>query len=234
MKKIIIIIAFLLPLNIFAQYTSADDFDSQNEKEENMSTLLGGNGKLSHGAYGGPQVKVGQFDDFTAVMLGGRGGWTINHSFTLGIAGFGMVNAPTVDYSLADTTFKDAAIRSGYGGFYMEYTNSPNSLLHLTGNLFIGWGGIGIDRDQDWFDGMNHLDDDHDFDSDDPWASFFIIEPAVGVEMNVTSFFRIGMEASYRFSNRIASGDGFREIREVRDYNFDGFSGNIVFKFGVF
>lgn len=236
MKNILMIIAILLPLNIFAQEgnTDIDEFSYEQETKSDMKTLLGGSGKLEHGGYGGPQIKVGQFEDYTSVMIGGRGGWVINHTFTLGIAGFGMVNAPTVSYNNIENIDVDAAIRSGYGGFFLEYTNSPNSVIHFTGNVLIGWGSLAFDEDQDFFDGMNHLDDDnHDFD-DDPWAAYFIVEPSIGIEMNITSFFRVGFEGSYRFSNRIGSGNSFRSISEIEDYNMDGFSGNLVFKFGAF
>ncbi len=243
MKNILLIMLLLVPVSLFSQsYKPMSDEDvyqteEQQEEKSDMNTLLGGNGKIEHGGYGGPQVKVGQFEDHTSVMLGGRGGWIINHSITLGLAGYGMVNAPSVEYKNYEGELVDAAIRSGYGGFFIEYTNSPNSVIHFTGNVLVGWGSLGFDEDQDFFGGFNDWDEDNrrnDWDHDEPWAAFFIIEPSLGVEMNITSFFRLGLEASYRFSNRIGSGNNFKSIETIKDYKMDGFSGNIVFKFGLF
>jgi hypothetical protein len=59
----------------------------------------------------------------------------------------------------------------------------------------------------------------------------FVWEPGVGVELNVTKFFRINFGASCRFVSGINAdnkSDGF----ENKD--FSGLNGSVTFKFGRF
>ena len=48
-------------------------------------------GQLEYGGYGGPVVKFTTINNDWEVMVGGRGGWIINHSFVLGGGGYGLV-----------------------------------------------------------------------------------------------------------------------------------------------
>lgn len=56
---------------------------------------------------------------------------------------------------------------------------------------------------------------------------FFVVEPGANVDINVTSFFRLGIGASYTF----VSGVSFEGLRNS---DFIGASGVITFKFGKF
>lgn len=53
-------------------------------------TLIG-SGEIENGGFGGPVVKVTSINGESAVFVGGRGGWIINHTFVLGGAGYGLV-----------------------------------------------------------------------------------------------------------------------------------------------
>jgi hypothetical protein len=233
MKKIIMVLLMFMPLFANAQSYQKLEEDKADESPK-MNTLFGGSGELHHGGYGGPFVKVGELEGQTAVMMGGKGGWLINHTITLGIAGCGMVNAPTQKYINADNEEVEASLRFGYGGFYLEYINNPASVVHINANVLFGWGGIIFDEEGDW-GGFNNTDNNNDdFEKKNPNVSYFVIEPSIGVEMNVTSFFRIGLDASYRFGNKIGSNALFRDNPVIKDYKIDGFSGSLVFKFGAF
>ncbi len=62
-------------------------------------TLIG-DGDIESGGFGGPAVKVTSINGETAVLIGGCGGWIINHTFVLGGAGYGLVtnvNAKNTD-----------------------------------------------------------------------------------------------------------------------------------------
>ena len=54
-------------------------------------TLL--SGKLQSGGFGAPTVKFTLIDGLGAVLVGGYGGWLINHSFLIGVGGYGLANA---------------------------------------------------------------------------------------------------------------------------------------------
>ena len=54
------------------------------KKEDDMRTVFGGgDGKIEHGGYGALTFAYTTIDGESALLLGGRGGWLINHRFTL-------------------------------------------------------------------------------------------------------------------------------------------------------
>jgi len=69
---------------------------------------------------------------------------------------------------------------------------------------------------------------------------FFLVEPGVDLEFNVVKFFRIGVGASYRFTNGVSLrykqlDANFDEIvTEIDKDALDSFSFNLCFKFGWF
>lgn len=48
-------------------------------------------GDIETGGFGGPVVKYTSIYNQKALMVGGRGGWIINHSFVIGGGGYGVV-----------------------------------------------------------------------------------------------------------------------------------------------
>jgi hypothetical protein len=53
---------------------------------------LVGNGEISNGGFGGPVIKYTQIKNEPAILVGGRGGWIINHTFVIGGGGYGLAN----------------------------------------------------------------------------------------------------------------------------------------------
>jgi hypothetical protein len=180
-------------------------------------TLLGG--EIEHGGFGGPVVKFTEIDDEFAVLIGGRGGWIINHSFVIGGGGYGLVNQDIDEREISpDTTIY---MTMGYGGIDLEYIASPNDLIHLTISTLIGAGGIDYmmkSRYNDWETG-NYANNDGD--------AFFVFEPGINAELNVMKFFRADLGISYRYINGI-------ETSGLSDSDLNGIAANITLKFGKF
>ncbi len=145
-------------------------------------------GKLESGGFGGPVVKFTDIKNELGVMVGGRGGWIINHTFVLGGGGYGLANENIEVYDTAhDTTYY---LTMGYGGLELEYIYDSDKLVHFTMTALIGAGGV------------DFRDRQHDYSRHDNYDSadaFFVFEPAANIELNVTSFFRFDLGASYRF-----------------------------------
>ncbi len=204
---------------------------AQNNGDDEIETFFGGKDFKSSG-YGGPHIKFTQFNDDFSIMVGGRGGWTINKIFTIGLSGSGLVTLPQIDYyDEVERENINADLVFGYGGLYLEYINKPQSMVHFSGNCLFGFGGSAL------ADRRDYLHNGHDYDYDgnhEPWAAYFVLEPALAVEFNVTSFFRIGVEASYRIVEEIRSSDSFKNVDELKDFQPSGFSGGLVFQFGSF
>ncbi len=167
-------------------------------------------GQLEYGGYGGPVVKFTTINDDWEVMVGGRGGWIINHSFVLGGGGYGLV---TDVEALHIDSSGDVVLELGYGGGMREYVGKPNELIHYSVSLLIGGGGVNYIRE---------ITDTRLYSDAD---AFFVLEPEVNFMLNITTHFRAGFGAGYRLIGGV-------DLAGLSDSDIGGLSINMVFKFG--
>lgn len=172
-------------------------------------TLIGGN--IESGGFGGPVVKVGNVYDETAVIIGGRGGWIINHQYILGGGVYGLVT------EIPSRLIPDLEMTMGYGGIEIEYIRRPNKLTHLSFIILLGGGGVGFSEP-----GTDTDENEYEY------KSFYMAEPSVQLMLNVTQFFRAGIGGSYRFVKGV-TGSG-----ELSNDDIGGPTFVITFKFGTF
>jgi hypothetical protein len=115
------------------------------------------------------------------------GAWIIGHSLTIGGAGYGLptrVDAPQE----AKGTATDAALSFGYGGFQVGYIFFPHDVIHFSGALLIGGGGVSIVE-------RRGQSDSQTVDS----AALFVLEPEIAMEFNITRAVRGVVDLSYRY-----------------------------------
>jgi hypothetical protein len=192
MKKTLLIMILFFTFTIMAQ----------------EQTIL--SGQVTHGGYGGPEIKFTQINNEFAVLVGGKGAWIVNHTFSIGGGGYGLVNRlPMI------VNNEEMYVNFGYGGLILEYIMDSDKLLHYTFSALIGGGGIGY-RDRD----------DHNVGGSENKA-FFIVEPGANAEANITSFFRINLGVSYRLLSNVS-------MERYNQENLGGLSANLTFKFGKF
>jgi hypothetical protein len=176
-------------------------------------TLL--SGQITHGGYGGPEVKFTQIADQFGVLVGGKGGWIINHTIVIGGGGYGLVNnigtSRTVDGEQMYLNF-------GYGGLILEYIHEWDKLLHYSFSALLGGGGVGYGHRSN-----------HQLSYDSETKSFFVVEPGANAEVNVSSFFRMNVGVSYRLLSAVQF-----DNNRFNDQNLGGLSANLTFKFGKF
>jgi hypothetical protein len=184
-------------------------------------TLLGSS-EVTHGGFGGPVIKFTQIKGDPAVLVGGRGGWIINHTFIIGGGGYGLVNDINANHPLIILPgITKSFLNFGYGGLELEYIIESDKLLHFSVYSLIGAGGI------TYREGLfNHNDTDFNH-WDSPSDAFFVFEPAANVEVNIISFFRINAGISYRF----VSGVNFDDLQNS---DLAGLTAGLTLKFGVF
>ena len=186
---------------------------------QDMQTLF--DGDVTHGGFGGPVIKFSEVAGDPGVWVGGRGGWIINfsetHAIGLGGGGYGL----TTFHNIPEPTdlgdpgdIENPQAVAGYGGFELEYTSRSYRLLHWTATTLIGAGSVSA-RSQDF----QQIDEDFD--------PFFVIEPGLHGELNLTSFMRLHAGVSYRWTSGIDQA-GFT------DSDFSGINGTVAFKFGSF
>ena len=149
------------------------------------------------GWYGGPVVKIGDINNTLAAFVGYRGGWVINRTFSLGGGGYGLIS---------DVYFSGNKLKMGYGGLDLEYKINSDEIVHFAVRSLIGLGGIelmGVGQE-----------------------SFFVLEPGVNLELNVTSFFKLSGGVSYRFVS------GVNNVPGVSDSSLGGLAAEIALIFG--
>ena len=182
-------------------------------KAQETQTLF--DGDITHGGFGGPMIKFEDIKNDLGVWVGGRGGWIINtsdrHAISFGGGGYGLA---TNHQNIMAESEEDMYAATGYGGFITEYTNRSYQVVHVTATGLIGAGGFSL-RDRDFED------------IDEEPQAYFVMEPGIHVEVNVTTFFRIAAGVNYRYTSGISKGD-------FRDSDFTGANATITFKFGFF
>ncbi len=97
---------------------------------DEQETLFSGD--IEHGGYGGPVLKLTSIKSEPAVLMGGYGGWFINHMLMIGGGGFGLVNNMTAPAEAGLIDNQQPSIGFGYGGPMLEFTGNSNSLVHCT------------------------------------------------------------------------------------------------------
>jgi hypothetical protein len=178
-------------------------------------------GKVESGGYGGVVGQVCQINDCAALMIGGQGGWIIDHSFILGGGGYGLTTNVKADVQRSDG--RDLYLNMGYGGLLLEYVFESDRLLHFSLHTLIGGGTVNytIHRMGDQYNQWNDYSEPTDQDA------FFVTEPGVTLTLNVTRFFRLGFGGTYRYVSGIST------VGLTND-DLSGFGANLYFNFGKF
>ncbi len=160
------------------------------------------------GGFGGPIVEMGLGNDMTT-SVGGGGGVVIDNFF---IGGYGL---GSIDFEQLVEDDQIDEIELGHGGFWLGYTLSPHRIIHLYTSARLGWGALGID-----VSGNSIFPDDSD--------NVFVVTPEIGLELNVTKWFRVAGTVGYRHL------DGVNESRGYDSDDFNGALANLTFRFGWF
>lgn len=204
MKKTLIIIT-LLALAHPAVYA---------QEEGQQQTLFDDFRIYSSGGYGGPGVRLSAIGGDFATFFGGYGAWFINHKFSIGGGGFGLVsNLPVPERDRVDPNL-NLHYDMGYGGFMFGYTIASDRLLHLHTDILVGGGSI-----------------EQDFEGEDAFitteSEFFVFEPGAHLEINILPF----MRATGGITYRLVSGS---DTPGITDNDLSSMSLALSLKFGYF
>ncbi|UCC12439.1 MAG: hypothetical protein JSW02_02575 [candidate division WOR-3 bacterium] len=160
------------------------------------------------GLFGGPVVKFSQVNDEFAVLVGGYGGFVINRRFVIGGGGYGLTN----EIAIGIYPYGPLYLKCGYGGVMLGYVLGSRRIAHLFFHTLIGGGAVSLEPDYlyDWYD-----------------DAFFVFEPGLDLEFNITRHFRMGIGGTYRFVDGI-------DTYGLNDDDISGASVSLTFKFGSF
>lgn len=150
----------------------------------------------------------------------------LGHSLSIGLAGAGFT-----DWMYGLNNDRPALspdgyyIEGGYGGLLIEPVFAPHFPVHLSFPIILGAGGVAFTEDRDGYDwdDWEHDSNRYVLESD----AYFVVEPGVELEFNLSRFIRMGAGVSYRFTTAIDM-DGRSE------HLLNGLSGSVNLKLGVF
>lgn len=162
-------------------------------------TVFGKNGWRISGAWGGPAIGVGQLQDDPVVFRGGFGGIEFGNRLFLGWGGFETDNDVYID-ALDNDRFK-----MDYSGFILGFTPASHKTIHPNLMLLTGTGNAQV--------GNSEMD------------NVFIVQPTLGLELNVFRFFHLTLDGGYRMVTNV-------NIPEMTGRDLSGPYAEVKMKFG--
>ena len=215
MKNLIIILAAVF----MTAMASAQDW----REDQQIQTIFDNEQPVSHGGYGALVMKYGKILDQDAWYTGIRGGWLIDHRFTLGLTGNGLVSRVVNDDWLPEDPDPniEARLFMGYGGLLLEPIILHKHVVHIAAPITIGAGGAtyGLQNKDFW--------SEPDIDWPSNSEAFFAFEPGLEIEINALRFMRINIGVSYLYTSDV-------RMPSVDPGFMRGFQGSFGLKFGAF
>ncbi|EFK96882.1 conserved hypothetical protein [sediment metagenome] len=218
MKKLFFTLALGLFVNLSFAQNEAESIVNQ-DSTDNADTI-----KAIFGGYGGPFVGATTLNKDLAIIVGGRGGFIMNHRFVFGGIGGAIIGTKEQSANIyqfdstginkTDTIAGSRSISMGTGGVYFEYIINYNSPVHISIPINIQVGGVSA--------GKKNSAGENEDDLKIKTSSVFIVEPGISFEFNVNSFFIPSFNVGYRF----VTGSYSKEL--------SGVYGALMFKFGSF
>ncbi|MEM9859674.1 MAG: hypothetical protein AAF843_20140 [Bacteroidota bacterium] len=206
MKKVILIFySMLFGTSLIAQDDSSD-----------MKTIFSRKSEIR--GFGSFDLKLTDFNEDKALFIGGHGGVILNQKFIFGGGGYGLATPNTFD--LADGR-QEFELYGGYGGIMLGYIIAPVEIIHVSFPVLIGAGGIEVAEE-----GAPIVEGER---SILERSAFFVVEPAVEIEINVTRFMRMSIGGGYRL---VQGAD--LDVGNISNEDLSSWTARLSFKFGKF
>jgi hypothetical protein len=163
-------------------------------------TLAGGN--PSYGGFGALVLKGSAVNDQFAGFFGARGGWLVSHQFGMGAGGYVLAGGVDVERPGSGPQSLDM----WYAGAEFEFISVWSQVYHMTVLGLIGGGSLGLGGESD---------------------GIWVLEPALNLEFNVASWFRLDFGGGYRFVWDV-------DLAGLDTGDLSQFFGQVSMKFGAF
>jgi len=192
-------------LIVALMFVSAQIFS---QEQDSTQTLFRSGVKLSE--LWTPEVKLNRIQGDIGTLIGFYGGALINRSFLIGISGGVNLGHPRVNY--------------GYFGGIGQFIYKPANLLHCSVQMLLAYGST-----KDYENPKSGLFDNF-------WnisgAHFFVMEPGMNIELNLSSRFTLVAGVSYRYVTGLDESDENVSITAVTNKDLSGLNFNIGLKIG--
>jgi hypothetical protein len=171
---------------------------------------------IRHGGYGAPIFGYTSVNGQPSYLRGLRGAWVINlsdeHAVNIGLGSY----RTRTDFDPARWTNPDVnepGMRTNYGGFELEYVNRSHRLFHYSVQTLVGSGTVRYtNRPAE----LNKTSD-----------SYFVLQPGVNVNVNVTRWFKLSGGLFYRYAGGV-------NLEGTGDSDLSGVVSFVGLRFGKF
>jgi hypothetical protein len=177
--------------------------------EHREDTVVGP--RATFGGYGAPSLKMTGLAGDAVMLVGGEGGLIIGSSVVVGAAGYSTVTN-VVSPATLQPIAGDAHLGMFYGGPRLGGIVRPLKRTHLTLGVLVGPGRASSENP----DGTYYRSE-----------TFWVVEPDLGAEVNLSYHARLGVVGSYRFVGG-TSAVGFTSTR------LSGPAAALTLRFGSF
>lgn len=214
-KTLLIAAMALLTMSLSAQQSG------QNEPEDGMQYLLQEDLQIS--GFGGVIVDYTTIENEPSVSVGGGGAAMLNQRFFLGGYGQGVATIHERENMFIDNEhIEDAVFQFGHGGIWLGYIIEPSRVLHMNINTKLGAGELALRKSLDEYEMMDSYHKDR----------VTVINPSIGLNVNILPWFRITANVGYRFIGGVGDktyDDSNQLIFDADDYNAPTFSFSFLF-----
>lgn len=183
-SMIVVIICLLI-----SNFSNAQRTDKYSDEYQ---TLINRDQHMTHGGYIGFEFGYTPVAGRNAFLSGFHTAWVVDHTIELGINAKGFVTNPLPDMALDN---KQYMYTGGYGGLHIAANVFGNKPINVSFPVLIGGGAISYIRTGSF----NYYDD---FYPESHYA-YFVFEPGIDVQFNMTRFFRLSAGVSYRYTSDI-------------------------------
>jgi hypothetical protein len=216
MRSLTLIIIFMVSFSAVSQRY----IDTNDPNKEEIKSLLSKGNDLN--GFGGADLKISDFKGERGLLVGAYGGLIINRKYLFGLAGYGIVTKVEFEGVVPNQPgTKNLNLHGGYGGVLVGASIAPKEVIHISIPILLGAGAFEV-VDNNFF--TNNLPDS-EFTIEN--SVFFVLEPGIEVEFNVSKNFRLGFGATYRYITGT-------ELTNISDEDVTGGVAMISFRFGRF
>lgn len=206
-------------------------------QEDTMHTLVKLASPKYVGIYVAPEYQYGQAAGVFNSYTGGSAMFIYNKKLAVGVTAF-----RSAQENFAPAKVSPLLLRSAFGGVKLEYTLRPNSAVHVTFPLVIGYGMARADSitytprtwvkdstDTDGHGKGNHNGGGYGRNNRGINTDYFVIQPGIQLEANIFRTVKIFGGVNYRF--------GFPTetvTAPLANTTLSGLSANVGIKVGLF
>jgi len=207
-RSIFLLVALLLSVFTFAQ-------------DEAYESLLSGDVRVS--GFGGPMMKWSTVNDGFTFEMGGGGGLILQNALIVG--GYGAGSTSGIKYRFEDGLGieREYNFIYGYGGIWLGYMFKTKNIVHPTFNLGLAWGEAG-------FSTYKQSNPQYFYQS----SSIFIVDPQIGLELNIVRWMRIEGLIGYRYVSGLDLETAINGERLIESDGMNGLTFGLNIKFGGF